>query len=161
MSELWLPPGTERAPREPAKKLTHRVDGTPIAQSEDRGDFGSDEEVVETLPSEEEEMGKIMMKYMRMTGSMSSDYGLSQMKDDIIADFASLGFIVKVGFAEVGHVSGQMAYSPVVTPVGRIGEGFDNDRMSWEVQHGLADGVAGVTTFDGKLKDPKKVFGLS
>lgn len=153
MSSLILPEGYGNdKPKAERKKVT-RAGGVEI-QSPERapGNFG--EEAPEIMPSEMKALGKVLTDIQRKTLQHKlSDNDCVLMEDEIQAALTRLGFIGDI----VWYANDEWRF-PEVSITGRIEDEFDYDQMTWEVQHGLSDGVVGKITMDGRMVEPTKVL---
>lgn len=136
----------------PNRKKVQRVGTAPVRDKEAN-------EEIDILPTELEKIKKVTLNIQRRFLRKPMSFAEMDAVEDAIKNaFTVLGFRVDVGWDMQTDRKGTVAGLPTITLLGRTEEEFDHDAMSWEVQHGLLDGVVGKMTNDGKLVDPNIVL---
>lgn len=155
MSGLILPPGHSQDKKNENRKTVKRAGTAPVKERDNA-------EEVDILPTELEQIRQAVLnvqrKFLNKPFTFSS---IDAVEDAIKNEFAKIGkygFKVDIGWDAMSDGKGTAAFLPRVEIVGRNEPEFDHNEMSWEVQHGLLDGVAGKMTPDGKLVDPDIVI---
>ena len=148
MADLWLPPGTERAPAAPPSPSPADLEMDVLVDIYDH-------EIIKI----EYALEQVAKRY---EFEEATEDNLLSMMNEIKQRFHEAGFIADIGFK---YIAGGTIRVPEISLVARVDDDgdFDRERQTWEVQNNLLgiDDNPGSMRADGTIKSPDKTISFS